>query len=83
VSKVKPIKVNLTKYVKTEGAYYLDWRTNGVRIRLSVGKNAQDALTQRDRKRFELKAAAYGVKVKKADDINSNGSESVLNGIVC
>jgi hypothetical protein len=32
-----------------EGAYYLDWRKNGVRVRLSVGKNGQDALTQRDR----------------------------------
>ena len=26
-----------------------DWRENGVRTRLSVGKNAQDALTQRDK----------------------------------
>ncbi len=33
-----------------EGVYYLDWRENSVRTRLSVGKNAQDALTQRDRK---------------------------------
>ena len=44
-----------------EGAYYLDWRRNGVRVRLSVGKNAQDALTQRDRKTFELNAANHGV----------------------
>jgi len=34
-----------------EGAYYLDWRANGVRVRLSVGNNAQDVLTQRDRKK--------------------------------
>ena len=44
-----------------EGAYYLDWRTNGIRVPLSVGKNGQDALTQRDRKTFELNAANHGV----------------------
>jgi integrase/recombinase XerD len=55
-----------------EGAYYLDWRRNGVRIRLSVGKNAQDALTQRDRKTFELNAANHGVEL--ASSIGPNGS---------
>ena len=47
----------------SEGAYYLDWRTNGVRVRLSVGKNAQDALTQCQRKTFELNAISHGVEV--------------------
>jgi len=60
-----------------EGAYYLDWRRNGVRVRLSVGKNAQDALTQRDRKTFELNAANHGVvvqsEVRSADGTNGDG----------
>ena len=55
-----------------EGAYYLDWRRNGVRVRLSVGKNAQDALTQRDRRTFELNAAAHGVEL--ASSVVPNGS---------
>jgi integrase/recombinase XerD len=55
-----------------EGAYYLDWRRNGVRVRLSVGKNAQDALTQRDRRMFELNAAAHGVEL--ASSVVPNGS---------
>src|SRR5215467_13536466 len=36
-----------------EGAYYLEWRENGRRIRLSVGKDAQDAAARRDRKQAE------------------------------
>ena len=55
-----------------EGAYYLDWRRNGVRVRLSVGKNGQDALTQRDRRTFELNAAAHGVEL--ASSVVPNGS---------
>ncbi len=47
-----------------EGSYYLDWRENGVRTRLSVGKNAQDALTQRDRKALALNAASHGMVVQ-------------------
>ncbi len=57
-----------------EGAYYLDWRRNGVRVRLSVGKNAQDALTQRDRKTFELNAANHGVEL--ASSVGPNGSSA-------
>ncbi len=33
-----------------EGAYYLEWRENGKRVRLSVGKDAQDAAARRQRK---------------------------------
>ncbi len=105
---MRKVKVNLTKYIKTEaglrycpavvtangrikqdivvlngkeerhpeGAYYLDWRANGVRVRLSVGKNAQDALTQRDRKKFELNAASHGVEVVQP---NGSGTQG-LNG---
>lgn len=46
-----------------EGAYYLEWRVGSKRIRLSVGKDPQDAATQRLRKEAELNAANNGVAV--------------------
>jgi integrase/recombinase XerD len=68
-----------------EGSYYLDWRENGVRVRLSVGKNAQDALTQRDRKTFELNAANHGVvlqsEVQNGDGSNSDGHRSLAAAV--
>jgi integrase/recombinase XerD len=44
-----------------EGAYYLEWRENGRRIRLSVGKDPQDAAARRLRKEAELNALNNGV----------------------
>lgn len=44
-----------------EGAYYIEWRENGKRIRLSVGKDAADAHAQRLRKEAELNALNQGV----------------------
>jgi len=46
-----------------EGAYYLEWRENGRRIRLSVGKDAQEAAARRQRKEAELHAINNGVSV--------------------
>jgi integrase/recombinase XerD len=46
-----------------EGAYYLEWRDAGKRVRLSVGKDAQDAAARRLRKEAELNAANHGVTV--------------------
>lgn len=46
-----------------EGAYYLEWRENGKRIRLSVGKDAGDAASRRQRKEAELHALNNGVNV--------------------
>ena len=46
-----------------EGAYYLEWREKGKRIRLSVGKDAQDAAARRQRKEAELHALNNGVPV--------------------
>jgi len=46
-----------------EGAYYLEWREKGRRIRLSVGKDAQDAAARRQRKEAELNALNNGVSV--------------------
>jgi integrase/recombinase XerD len=46
-----------------EGAYYLEWREQGKRVRLSVGKDAQDAAARRQRKEAELNALNNGVSV--------------------
>lgn len=46
-----------------EGAYYLDWREGRERIRLSVGKDPQDAAAMRLRKEAELNALNNGVSV--------------------
>lgn len=47
----------------SEGSYYLEWREKGRRIRLSVGKDAQDAATRHQRKEAELRALNNGVSV--------------------
>jgi integrase len=46
-----------------EGAYYLEWREKGKRVRLSVGKDAQDAAARGQRKEAELHALNHGVAV--------------------
>jgi len=46
-----------------EGAYYLEWREGSKRVRLSVGKDAQDAAARRLRKEAELNAVNNGVAV--------------------
>jgi len=43
-----------------EGAYYLEWREDGRRMRLSVGKHAGEAMTLRLRKEAELNARNHG-----------------------
>ena len=58
-----------------EGAYYLEWRENGKRIRLSVGNDAQEAAARRLRKEAELNAVNNGVAVI-AQDGKQNGSLS-------
>lgn len=45
------------------GAYYIEWRDNGKRVRLSVGKDAQDAAARRLRKEAELNALNNGIAV--------------------
>lgn len=44
-----------------EGSYYIEWRENGRRRRLSVGSDAADATAQRLRKEAELNAKNHGV----------------------
>ena len=45
----------------SEGAYYLEWRENGRRVRLSVGKDPSDASARRQRKEAALNALNNGV----------------------
>ncbi|MCU1284160.1 MAG: hypothetical protein JWO13_510 [Acidobacteriales bacterium] len=50
-----------------EGAYYIEWRKDGRRHRLSVGTDAADALAQRERKAAELDAVNKGVPIIAGD----------------
>jgi hypothetical protein len=61
-----------------EGAYYLEWRENGRRVRLSVGKDAADAAARRQRKEAELNALNNGVAVVPDDQ---NGHRSVAAAV--
>ena len=62
----------------SEGAYYLEWRENGRRIRLSVGKDPQDAAARRQRKEAELNALNNGVSVVPE---NGDGHLSVATAV--
>jgi len=70
--RVKPdfVRVNGKPERHPEGAYYLEWRENGRRVRLSVGKDPQDAAARRLRKESELQAVNNGVTV-----VPENGNE--------
>jgi len=58
--------------VHTEGAYYLEWRESGKRIRLSVGNDPVQAAVERQRKEAELAAIRSGLKVT-----GTNGSKTL------
>ena len=75
--RVKPdvVVVNGHEERHAEGAYYLEWRENGKRVRLSVGKDAQDAAARRLRKEAELNAKNNGVTVVPE---NGNGYRILL-----
>lgn len=74
--RVKPDHVHVNGHQERhpEGAYYLEWREGTKRVRLSVGKDAQDAETRRLRKEAELNAINNGVSVLPE---NGNGLRSV------
>ena len=63
--RVKPdlVAVNGREERHPEGAYYLEWRENGRRVRLSVGKDPADASARRQRKESELNALNNGIAV--------------------
>ena len=77
--RVKPdqVLVNVKPEKHAEWAYYLEWREKGTRIRLSVGKDAQDAAARRQRKEAELHALNNGVSVLPD---KGNGQRSVAGG---
>jgi len=78
--RVKPdqVLVNGKPEKHAEGAYYLEWRQKGKRVRLSVGKDAQDAAARRQRKQAELNALESGVSVLPE---NGNGQRSVAAAV--
>ena len=61
--RVKPdiVVVNGKEERHPEGAYYLEWREDAKRVRLSVGKDPADASARRLRKEAELNAVNSGV----------------------
>src|ERR1700723_4121286 len=61
-----------------EGAYYLEWREDAKRVRLSVGKDPADASARRLRKEAELNAVNNGVSVMPN---GQNGNRSVAAAV--
>jgi len=78
--RIKPdlVLVNGKSERHPEGAYYLEWREKGRRVRLSVGRDAQDAAARRQRKEAELHALNNGVSVLPE---NGNGQRSVAAAV--
>jgi integrase/recombinase XerD len=62
-----------------EGAYYLEWKEGAKRVRLSVGKDPQDAAARRLRKESELKAVNNGVAV--VPENGQNGHRSLAAAV--
>jgi hypothetical protein len=57
-----------------------EWREKNKRVRLSVGKDAQEAAARRQRKQAELNAVESGVSVMPE---NGNGQRSVAAAVGC
>jgi hypothetical protein len=79
--RIKPdlVIVNGRQERHPEGAYYLEWREDGRRVRLSVGKDAADASARRVRKEAELNATNNGVTV--VPESGDNGHRSVAAAV--
>jgi integrase len=79
--RVRPdlVTVNGREERHPEGAYYLEWRENGRRVRLSVGKDPADAGARRQRKESELNALNNGVTV--VPEKGDNGHRSVAAAV--
>ena len=78
--RVKPdvVLVNGKEERHADGAYYLEWREGGKRVRLSVGKDPADASARHHRKEAELSAVNNGVSVRLDDQ---NGDRSVAAAV--
>jgi integrase/recombinase XerD len=79
--RVKPdiVVVNGKEERHAEGAYYLEWRDGAKRVRLSVGKDPQDAAARRLRKEAELNAVNNGVSV--VPENSQNGHRSLAAAV--
>src|ERR1700740_2736389 len=79
--RVKPdvVVVNGNEERHPEGAYYLEWREGSKRVRLSVGKDPQDAAARRLRKEAELNAVNNGVAV--VPENGHNGQRSLAAAV--
>ena len=79
--RVRPDMVSVNGHPERhpEGAYYLEWRDQGRRVRLSVGKDAADASTRRQRKEAELHALNNGVPL--LPENGQNGHRSVAAAV--
>jgi integrase/recombinase XerD len=68
--RIKPdwVSVDGKEERHSEGAYYIEWRADGKRKRLSVGKDAAQAQARRLRQQAELNAVANGVSVLPSSD---------------
>jgi integrase len=82
--RVKPdyVVVDGKEEKREDGAYYLEWRENGKRRRLSVGKNASEAWALKAKKEAELNAKAHGIAVSPALPASpSNGRRSLSDAV--
>ena len=79
--RVKPdaVLVNGKPELHKEGAYYLEWRAAGKRVRLSVGENPVDAHALWLRKAAELDAVNKGAVLVP----QGRGPRSVATAVVC
>ena len=62
---IKPnvVKVQGVEQRHDEGVYYIDWRADGKRYRVTVGRDATEAENRRQAKEKELAAISAGVPV--------------------
>jgi integrase len=76
--RVKPdvVWVNGNAERHPEGRYYLDWTEGSKRVRVSVGRNAQDAATARDKKAAVLNAKGHGIAV-----VQETGQRSLATAV--
>jgi integrase/recombinase XerD len=79
--RIKPhlVLVNGKQERYSQGAYYLEWREHGRRVRLSVGKDAAEASVRRFRKEAELNAVNAGVAV--VPENGKNGQRSIVAAV--
>jgi len=76
--RIKPhvVLIDGKEVVHSEGSYYIEWREDGKRLRLSVGNDPVEAAVERQRKEAELGAVRAGLKVT-----DPNGRKSLRGAV--